>query len=57
MKQWLFSLGVFFLGLVIYTLVKAAWPEVAWLRIIVSTATFAAVYWTWEKTKKLNEKD
>ncbi len=52
MKQWLFSLGVFFLGVVIYTLVKEAWPEAAWLRIIVSMATFAAVYWTWDKSKK-----
>ena len=52
MKQWLFSLGVFFLGVVISTLVKEAWPEAAWLRIIVSMATFAAVYWTWDKSKK-----
>jgi hypothetical protein len=27
MKQWLFSLGVFFLGLVIYTLVKETWEK------------------------------
>jgi FtsH-binding integral membrane protein len=51
MKQWLLSLGVFFLGVVIYTLVKAVWPEAVWLRIVVSTAVFGAVYWTWEKTK------
>jgi len=51
-------LGVFFLGLVIYTLAKETWPEAVWLRIIVSTATFGAVYWTWDKTKdKLNAKN
>jgi FtsH-binding integral membrane protein len=58
MKQWMFSLGVFFMGLVIYTLVKAAWPDAVLLRVVVATASFGAVLWTWNKTNnKVNAKD
>lgn len=49
MKQWLLSLGVLFLGLVTYTLVKAAWPEAVVLRSVVAAGSIGATAWAWHK--------
>ncbi|GEM_PF-6275081 len=57
MKNWILPLVVLFAALIVYTLVKAAWPEAMLARVLVAGLGVGAAIWIGMPEKKGESRD